>query len=125
MHVERSMRPDYLSNTYLVWDDGASEAFLVDAGGPVAPLLDRAESEGLTVTHVLLTHHHHDHVEELGALTARFPDAQALIHPEERELVPGATGDLLPDQEVDVGGLRVRPLHTPGHTRGMLSFFVH
>ena len=38
--------------------------------------------------------------------------------------MPGATGDLLPDQELEIGGLTVKPLHTPGHTAGMLSLLV-
>ena len=38
--------------------------------------------------------------------------------------MPGATGDLLPDQELEIGGLTVEPLHTPGHTAGMLSLLV-
>ena len=76
------------------------------------------------MTHVLLTHHHHDHVAELAAVLDRFPDAQVLIHPAERELVDGATGDLQPGDELEIGGLGVRALHTPGHTRGMISLVV-
>jgi len=124
MIVERSMHPDWLSNTYLVAAEPGCEGFLVDAGGPVGPLLERAEADGIDVTHVLLTHHHHDHVAELGAVTRRFPDAQVLIHPEERELVDGATGTLEPGDELSIGGLSVQAVHTPGHTRGMLSLVV-
>jgi hydroxyacylglutathione hydrolase len=90
----------------------------------VRPLREAAEAEEIDVTHVLLTHHHHDHVAELAAVTDRFPDAKVLIHPAERELVDGANGDLEPDQELTIGGLTVRALHTPGHTRGMLSLLV-
>src|ERR671921_2836481 len=125
MIVERSMHPDWLSNTYLVAAAPGAEGFLVDAGGPVRPLLDKAEAEGIDVTHVLLTHHHHDHVAELAAVTDRFPDAQVLIHPDERELVDGATGDLAPGDELDIGGLTGRPVHTPRHTPGMISLLVH
>ena len=124
MIVERSMHPDWLSNTYLVAAGPGGAGFLVDAGGPVGPLLEKAAAEDIDVTHVLLTHHHHDHVAELAAVTARFPGAQVLIHPDERELVDGATGDLKPGDELDIGGLSVRALHTPGHTRGMLSLLV-
>jgi hydroxyacylglutathione hydrolase len=124
MIVERSMSPEWLSNTYLVAAEPGGDAFLVDAGGPLDPLLAKADEHGLTVTHVLLTHHHHDHVAELDAAKARWPEAEVLIHPDERELVAGATGDLLPDQELDVGGLSVRALHTPGHTLGMLSLLA-
>jgi hydroxyacylglutathione hydrolase len=122
MIVERSMSQDWLSNTYLVPAGPGGDAFLVDAGGPVEPLIAKADEHGLTVTHVLLTHHHHDHVAELGAVLERWPDATVLAHPEER--VPGTTGELKPDEEIEIGGLTVRALHTPGHTAGMLSLLV-
>jgi len=118
------MSDGWLSNTYLVAAAPGGAAFVVDAGGPVAPLIAKADEHDLDVTHVLLTHHHHDHVAELDTLKQRWPGAEVLIHPEERGLVDGATGDLLPDQELEIGGLSVRPLHTPGHTAGMLSLLV-
>jgi hydroxyacylglutathione hydrolase len=124
MIVERSMHPDWLSNTYLVAAGPGGDGFLVDAGGPVRPLLDRAATDDIAITHVLLTHHHHDHVAELAAVIDRFPGAAVLIHPAERELVDGATGDLEPDAELEIGGVTVRAIHTPGHTRGMLSLLV-
>jgi glyoxylase-like metal-dependent hydrolase (beta-lactamase superfamily II) len=122
MIIERSMAPQWLSNTYLVAREDGGDAFLVDAGGPVAPLLAAADDRRLRVTHVLLTHHHHDHVAELGDVLERWPDAQVLAHPDER--VPGTTGDLQPGQEIEIGGVTVRALHTPGHTAGMLSLLV-
>src|SRR3954471_395990 len=103
MIVERSMHPDWLSNTYLVAAGPGGEGFLVDAGGPVRPLLDKADAEGVDVTHVLLTHPHHDHVAEPAAGAARPPDAKVLIHPAERELVEGANGDLEPGDELRIG----------------------
>ena len=118
------MHPQFLSNTYLVAAEAGGEAFMVDAGGPVGPLLEKADEHGLTITHVLLTHHHHDHVCDLEEVMDRWPGAEVLIHPDERELVEGATGDLLPASELEVGGLHVRALHTPGHTAGMLSLLV-
>src|SRR4051812_43018008 len=122
MIVERAMNDDYLSNTYLVAAAPGGEAFFVDAGGPVQPLIDKADELDLTPTHVLLTHHHGDHVSELGTLLERWPDLQVLAHPEER--VPGTTGELQPDEELEAGGLPVKALHTPGHTAGMLALLV-
>jgi hydroxyacylglutathione hydrolase len=122
MIVERSMSQDWLSNTYLVAAEPGGDAFLVDAGGPVEPLLEKADEHGLTVTHVLLTHHHHDHVAELDKVLERWPDAAVLAHAEER--VPGTTGEMKPDEAIEIGGLTVTPLHTPGHTAGMLSLLV-
>src|SRR5664279_1388821 len=124
MIVERSMSDAWLSNTYVVADELGGHAVMIDAGGPVAPLLDFLRRGQLTLTHVLLTHHHHDHVAELDALRERFPDAPVLIHPLERELVPSATGTMEPGQPIETGALRIEPIHTPGHTAGMLSLLV-
>jgi glyoxylase-like metal-dependent hydrolase (beta-lactamase superfamily II) len=124
MIVERSMSPDWLSNTYLVAAAEGGDALLIDAGGPMDPLFARADELHLTVTHVLLTHHHGDHVAELDAVKQRWPDAEVLIHAGEREHVAGATGDLEADAELELAGLTVRTLHTPGHTNGMVSLLI-
>ena len=124
MIVERSMSDGWLSNTYVVADELGGSAVMIDAGGPVAPLLQFLTRGQLTLTHVLLTHHHHDHVAELEAVKEHFPDVPVLIHPLERELVDGATGEMTPGEVIETGALRIEPLHTPGHTAGMLSLLV-
>jgi hydroxyacylglutathione hydrolase len=121
MVVERSMNSQFLSNTYLVGQMGGA-GFFVDAGGPVSPLIADAERQEITPTHVLITHHHHDHVAELGRLTQRWPDLEVLAHPDEP--VEGVTRTIAPDEQVRIGDLTVTPLHTPGHTAGMLSLLV-
>jgi len=124
MIVERSMSDGWLSNTYVVADEIGGSAVMVDAGGPVAPLLEFLKRGQLTLTHVLLTHHHHDHVAELDAVKSAFSDIPVLIHPLEREQVPGATGTMQPGQTIEIGALRIETIHTPGHTAGMLSLLV-
>jgi glyoxylase-like metal-dependent hydrolase (beta-lactamase superfamily II) len=124
MILERSMHPQFLSNTYLVAAEPGGEAFFVDAGGPMGPLFEAVERHGLTPTHVLLTHHHHDHVSEVPAILERWPDAEVLVHPAERDLVDTATGTMDAGTTVRAGGLDVQTLHTPGHTAGMLSLLV-
>jgi glyoxylase-like metal-dependent hydrolase (beta-lactamase superfamily II) len=124
MIVERSLHPQFLSNTYLVADHEGGASFFVDAGGPVEPLIAAAERLSLEPSHILLTHSHHDHVSEIGALRERWPDLAVLIHPLELDLVAGATGTIEPGERASIGELNVLPLHTPGHTAGMLSFLV-
>jgi hydroxyacylglutathione hydrolase len=70
--VERSMHPDWLSNAYLAGDEGTREAFLVDSGAPLEPLFALVEREGLTVTALLTTHRHADHVAGDSELEERF-----------------------------------------------------
>ena len=126
MIIERALHPRFLSNTYVVADGLGGPAFFVDAGGPVEPLIATAEALELAPTHALLTHHHFDHVSEVGALRKRWPKLEVLIHPLERELAgeEETWGTVEPGQTLHFGTLEVRPLLTPGHTAGMLSFLV-
>ena len=66
------MHPGWLSNAYLVWDGGSREAFFVDSGAPLEPLVGVVEREGLTVTALLTTHGHGDHVAGDAELERRF-----------------------------------------------------
>ena len=118
------MSDPWLSNTYVVADEPGGHAVMIDAGGPVAPLLEYLRRGQLQLTHVLLTHHHHDHVVELDEVLEAYPGTPVLIHPLERELVTGATGTMQPGEPVESGALRIEPIHTPGHTAGMLSLLV-
>ena len=118
------MHDQFLSNTYLVADELGAHAVMIDAGGPVQPLLDVLDRMRFQLTHVLLTHHHHDHVAELERVLERHPGTPVIIHPAERGQVAGATGTMEPGQIIDSGALSIEPLHTPGHTAGMLSLVV-
>jgi glyoxylase-like metal-dependent hydrolase (beta-lactamase superfamily II) len=121
--VERSMSEEWLSNAYLVADEPGGHGFLVDSGGPPEPLLDAIERERLTVDHLLLTHHHHDHVAENAAFKERL-GVEILAHPLEAERLDEVDRTIEPGTTLEVGELRIDPLHTPGHTGGMLSFLV-
>jgi hydroxyacylglutathione hydrolase len=126
MIIERALHRQFLSNTYLVADGQGGPAFFVDAGGPVEPLIAKAEELELKPTHVLLTHHHFDHVSEVGTLRKRWPKLEVRIHPTEGELLEEGVkwSAVEPGETLRFGALEVRPLLTPGHTAGMLSFLV-
>jgi hydroxyacylglutathione hydrolase len=124
MIIEASQHPDFLSNTYLVCDRAGGEAVVIDAGGPAGPLFEAAERLSVAPSMVLLTHHHADHVDALGEILARWPGIPVLISPLERDLVPAASATIDTGERLTVGALQIRPLHTPGHTLGMLSFLV-
>ncbi len=124
---------------YLVGSRSAGQALLVDPAWSVDALLDLAEADGIEVVGALVTHYHQDHVggrifgldiEGVDRLLARRP---VPIHVNEREaeglkrvtgcsesdLTRHAGGDA-----IELGGVRVRLLHTPGHTPGSQCFLV-
>ncbi len=121
MIIERSMNDQWLSNTYLVADEEGGSAVVIDAGGPCVPLVEAAGQLGVDVKMLLLTHHHHDHVAEADA----WPGIERLAHPIEADLLGGVDRTIEPGDTLEVGGLRIETLHTPGHTAGMLNFVVN
>jgi glyoxylase-like metal-dependent hydrolase (beta-lactamase superfamily II) len=124
---------------YMIGSRQSRECLLVDPAWSVDALLDQAASDGMRVTGALVTHYHQDHVggrifgmeiEGLAALMARAP-VPVHVHAHEAEGVRKITGlsasDLVRHQggdAIDVGGVRVRLLHTPGHTPGSQCFLV-
>jgi hydroxyacylglutathione hydrolase len=119
--VERSMQEQWLSNAYLVADAPGGHGVIIDSGGPSEPLLQAVERLDLTVPYLLLTHHHHDHVAENHVYKERL-GIEILAHPLEAESLLDVDRAIEPGEVLQVGGLRIDGLHTPGHTAGMLSF---
>jgi len=127
--TERVLLDNFLTNTYLVADHEGGTGFLVDAGGPMAPLFERAKELDVTVTHALLTHHHWDHIAELSAVADAYPGIKILSNPSETDLLAQehaalVNGELNPGDKLQIGDLEVEAIHTPGHTLGMLSLYV-
>jgi hydroxyacylglutathione hydrolase len=96
------MHPEWLSNAYLVADEEGGAAFFVDSGADMKPLLAAAQRWRVEPSYVLRTHSHHDHV----------------LHEAELGLPVRMDG-------VEVGGLRVQALATPGHSDDMVAFVVN
>jgi hydroxyacylglutathione hydrolase len=124
---------------YLVGSRTTRECLLVDPAWSVDALLDQAEADGMRVTGALVTHYHQDHVggsifgmeiEGLPRLLARAP-VPVHVHAHEADGVRKVTGlstsDLVRHEggdALELGGVRVRLLHTPGHTPGSQCFLV-
>jgi hydroxyacylglutathione hydrolase len=106
---------------YLIWEDGASGAAVVDPGEaePVAAALER---RGLALTHILCTHHHADHTAGIEDLRRRWPEAEVLASEVDAPRVGGVTAQVRPGQVVEVGGLRGVVVDVSCHTRGHVAF---
>jgi hydroxyacylglutathione hydrolase len=115
MILQRVEQSEWLSNAYLLVDEIGGSGVLVDSNGVTDPLAERAEREGTTITHLLLTHHHWDHVFEARKLAERF-GVPIVGHAQTAALLDGVVDETFADGEViESGGLRIEVMHTPGH----------
>jgi hydroxyacylglutathione hydrolase len=96
------MDPGWLSNAYLVADEEGGKAVFIDSGAPLEPLHGAASRWRVEPAFVLRTHAHHDHVAHEGEL-----------------------GLQVRTDSLELGGLRVRAVPTPGHSDDMVAFVVN
>jgi hydroxyacylglutathione hydrolase len=98
--------------SYLIGDDHAGVAAVVDPKLEVEEYLALARYMGIRIEHILETHHHADHVSGHGRLVAAT-GATLHVH---RAAEPDYDHEPFDDGwELELGTVRVRALHTPGH----------
>jgi glyoxylase-like metal-dependent hydrolase (beta-lactamase superfamily II) len=124
--VERTENPTWLSNAYLVADEAGGRGLLIDGNDDLGPLLERAEQEGIEITHVLVTHPHLDHVAGLAEARERLGGPPLVAHPEAAvELEEEVAVTLEDGGKLSVGRLEIEAISTPGHAAGHLAFLVN
>ncbi len=108
------------TNTWVLREPGARRSVVIDPGPPDASHLAAIEAAVGEVGAVLLTHHHIDHSEAAKEFATRWGCGVRALDPEYRLGSEGlGDGDV-----VEVDGLEIRVVGTPGHTADSLSFFV-
>jgi len=130
------------TNCYIVAANRGGDAAVIDPGGDLKAILAMLKRNELTCTVILCTHGHMDHVAAAGPLS-EATGAGVMVHPEDAEalsalrarLLGGVVGGVVPAKPrsvemlepgstIDVGELQFQVLHTPGHTRGSVSFYA-
>jgi glyoxylase-like metal-dependent hydrolase (beta-lactamase superfamily II) len=121
--VERAEHPSWTSNAYLVADGDGGHGVLVDSNGVEGPLLAEAESRGIAITHVLVTHQHGDHVVDVAGLGRRFdvPVVGNRLTAEAGVPIDETIGD---GDVVRSGELEIQALVTPGHCPDHTAYLV-
>ena len=137
LYFAQQMVGDMANLAYLVGSREQRKAFVIDPAWNVQSLIDLAAQDGIEVVGALVTHYHQDHIggeifghniEGLAKLMEIAPmpihvnkhEAEGVIKisgVSESDLVQHEGGDLL-----ELGGVGVRLIHTPGHTPGSLCF---
>ena len=129
MKIIRNILGELETNCYILLDEDAMEAAVIDPADEAETLGDAIEGLGARLRYILLTHGHRDHTLAAPLLHQMFPEAEVYIHPRDKGAVGiyrypmeekiGADlkfyddGDVLP-----LGSLRIEVLATPGHTGG-------
>jgi len=105
---------------YIVGDRNAGEAVVIDPSFGGSRLLEKAGSLGLRITKVLLTHCHHDHVGDTSLILSKTTARSAAFGLCDNDVdIPLNDGDI-----IDVGALKMKVIHTPGHTQDSVCFLV-
>ena len=111
---------------YLLIDETTKTAAVVDPAWDVPAIIDRAKQLGVTITDVLLTHSHHDHINGLDKLLSKY-DAQ--VHLLKSESTFWGKDLVKPNlhhggDHIKLGKTEIEILHTPGHTPGSACYRV-
>jgi glyoxylase-like metal-dependent hydrolase (beta-lactamase superfamily II) len=124
---------------YLIGDRQTGDCLVVDPAYAASDLVDALEADGMTLSGVLVTHHHPDHVGgsmmgfELKGLAELLEQTSVPVHVNTHEAdwvsrVTGIAGSELTTHEhgdkVSVGAIDIELLHTPGHTPGSQCFLL-
>jgi glyoxylase-like metal-dependent hydrolase (beta-lactamase superfamily II) len=124
---------------YLIGDDETRQCMIVDPAWDIQGLLDYIDREEMRLAGALVTHYHPDHIggsifgHNISGLAELMEKRPVKIHANEQEregvmVVSGLSGSDIEGHaggdEVGVGGVAIKLLHTPGHTPGSQCFLA-
>jgi glyoxylase-like metal-dependent hydrolase (beta-lactamase superfamily II) len=110
---------------YLIGDEASKEAAIVDAGWDIDKLIEAANNEKLQIKKIILTHSHYDHVQKASELADRTK-AEIYFHELEIDEIKRSIKNeikfikLKDNEEIKVGNIKIKIIHTPGHTIGAI-----
>lgn len=127
------------ANCFLIGEEDSRKAMLIDPGDEPDRIMDRVRADNLSLEYIVCTHAHFDHVGAVPDIKGET-GAKIIIHRDELEIYQGARDmaafwgydiDPLPEpdllveegEEIRLGALSFRVLHTPGHSPGGICLF--
>lgn len=120
VRIDKLVVGPFENNVFVVRATGSGEAVIIDAANEHELLLEVARATG--VRRVLTTHGHFDHIQAVTAM--RDAGIDVAVAADDAGMLP-AYDDTIDDESViEVGSLRIRAVHTPGHTPGSTCFVL-
>jgi hydroxyacylglutathione hydrolase len=130
----------FQENCYVMGDEESGEGAIVDPGDEATRISLAVEQTHLEISQILITHAHIDHVGAVAALVDEY-SCPVLMHAEAEPMleqlptqalmmglrfgkVPAVDHRIEDEEVVEVGGLKLASLYTPGHAPGHLAFYV-
>ena len=129
----------YNSNCYIIEHGG--QAMVIDPSASAKSILQRVEQMGATLTGILLTHGHFDHIVSIDTLR-RACRAPLMIHCEDAEMLEDGKKNafslffgqdisyapaerlLKGGDKIHLGGLDIEVIHLPGHSQGSVCYYI-
>lgn len=128
------------NNMYLVADEKTKKAVLIDASALIPEITNTVKELGIDVEYILLTHGHFDHIMGLNSLKQAL-NAEAVICKDDLVIsdnvneftrlfglpdsIPPVYEKYINDNDIiNVGELKIKVIHTPGHTEGGVCYLI-
>jgi glyoxylase-like metal-dependent hydrolase (beta-lactamase superfamily II) len=141
MKIDYLILGGYQTNCYVLRkDDSAKDCLIIDPGLEAGELIEFLDEQKLNPVAVVLTHGHIDHIAGLAELKSQFGKIKVYIHNLDAEMLTEPSINLsamsgsafVTEQEdvslkerdvIDLAGVKLLVLHTPGHTPGGISLY--
>ena len=140
MILEKIVESRMGENTYVVGDEKSKKCIVVDPGANFVDIMNVVKRNNLEIEYVVLTHGHGDHITNVLKIK-EATNAKIVAHEEEQEILldkrknlsvslPSATVELDADiyvkdnDTLKVGDMKMKFIHTPGHTPGSMCIKI-
>lgn len=140
MILEKIVESRMGENTYVVGDENTKKCIVVDPGANFIDIMNFVKKMNLNIEYVVLTHGHGDHItnalklkDETNAMIVAHEDEKEILGDKRKNLsasLPSNTVELDADiyvkdnETLKVGDMKLKFIHTPGHTPGSMCIKI-